>query len=144
MLLVGEGRPVEDRPVPVGNPVDGVEDNPLLSENVKEGPPGVKGFNVVLVDGGRVKEAPEGKLVGPVLMALVMAVPKEEVELAEDGGGKADVPVDVVTGVITAIEVLVKTDEGTKVPVVGVPDDVALTEEGGNTLDVPKPDEGPV
>ena len=99
---------------------------------------------MVLVDGVRVEEAPEGKLVGPVLMALVMAVPKDEVELAEDGGGEADVPIDVVTGVVTAIEVLVNTDEGTEVPVVEVPDDVALMEEGGNTLDVPKPDEGPV
>ena len=142
MLLVGSGKLEDGRPVPVGNPVDGVEDNPLLAEKVKEGPPGVKGFKVVLVDGGRVEEAPEGKLVGPVLMALVIAVPKDEVKLAEDGGGKPDVPVDVVTGVVTAIEVLVKTDEETEVPLIEVPDEVALMDEGGNMLDVPKPDDG--
>ena len=149
--MVGYEKLEDGKPVPVEDPVDGVEDNPLLSENVNEGPPGVKGFNVVLVDGGRVEEAPEGKLIGPVLIALVMAVPKDEVELAEDGGGKAEVPVDVVTGVVIAIEVLVTVDEETEVPydellvVTGVPtDDVALTEEGGNTLDVPKPDDGPV
>lgn len=64
MLLVGSEKLEDGEPVPVGNPVDGVEDNPLLAENVKEGPPGVKGFDVVFeLDGGVPVENPDEGLV---------------------------------------------------------------------------------
>lgn len=64
MLLVGSEKLEDGRPVPVGNSVDGVEDNPLLAENVKEGPPGVKGFDVVFeLDEGIPVETPDEGLV---------------------------------------------------------------------------------
>ena len=66
--MVGYGKLEDGKPVPVENPMDGVEDNPLLSENVKEGPPGVKGFDVVfeLDNGIPVEEPDEGAVIDPL------------------------------------------------------------------------------